>query len=73
MGPVARRLEAGETGPMTDRDVYLKLAAVAEELMRLSGEAESLVGEAALQTAASTVAGTAKAVYEHVLGSEGTH
>jgi hypothetical protein len=58
---------------MTDRDVYLKLAAVAEELMRLSREAESLVGEAALRTAASTVEGTAKAVYDHVLGSEGAH
>ena len=55
---------------MNDRDVYLKLAAVAEELMRLSEDAESLVGEAALRTAAGTLAGTAKAVYEHALGGD---
>lgn len=55
---------------MTDKDVYLKLAEIAEELMRLSEQAESFVGEAALQTAASTLAGTAKAVYEHVMGGE---
>ncbi|WP_293456133.1 hypothetical protein [Phenylobacterium sp.] len=58
---------------MTDRDVYLKLAAVAEELMALSETADTLVGEAALRTAASTIAGTAKAVYEHALGGEGGH
>jgi hypothetical protein len=53
---------------MNDRDVYLKLAGLAEELMKLSDDAETLVGEAALRTAASTLAGTAKAVYEHALG-----
>ena len=58
---------------MNDRDVYLKLAAVAEELMALSEGAESYVGEAALRTAASTIAGTAKAVYEHVMDSDNTH
>lgn len=58
---------------MTDREVYLKLAAVAEELMALSDNAETLVGEAALRTAASTIAGTAKAVYEHALGGDGSH
>jgi hypothetical protein len=55
---------------MTDRDVYLKLAAVAEELQALSDSAESLVGEAALRTAAATLAGTAKAIYDHVLGGD---
>ncbi len=55
---------------MNDRDVYLKLAALAEELMQLSQDAETLVGEAALQAAASTIAGTAKAVYEHALGGD---
>ncbi|MFZ5719146.1 MAG: hypothetical protein ACOY5Y_06725 [Pseudomonadota bacterium] len=55
---------------MTDRDVYLKLAAMAEELLALSESAESLVGEAALRTAASSLAGTAKAVYEHALGGD---
>ena len=58
---------------MTDRDVYLKLAAVADELLQLSQQAESLVGQTALHTAAMTVAGTAKAVYEHVVGGEGSH
>ena len=58
---------------MNDRDVYLKLAAVAEELMTLSEAAESYVGEAALRTAASTIAGTAKAVYYHVMGCDETH
>jgi hypothetical protein len=56
---------------MTDRDVYLKLAAVAEELMALSAQAETLVGQAALTTAASTLAGAAKAVYEHAVGGAG--
>jgi hypothetical protein len=58
---------------MNDLDVYLKLAAMADELMRLSEEAQSLVGQAALSTAASTLAGTAKAVYDHVVGGEGSH
>ena len=62
-----------DKGPMNDRDVYLKLAAVAEDLMTLSEAAESYVGEAALRTAASTIAGTAKAVYDHVMGSDDTH
>lgn len=58
---------------MTDRDVYLKLSAVAEELMALSEAAESVVGETALRTAAGTLAGTAKVIYEHVLGGDGIH
>lgn len=58
---------------MNDRDVYLKLAAVADELMALSEAAETFVGGAALRTAASTLAGTAKAVYDHALGGDGTH
>ena len=62
-----------DKGSMNDRDVYLKLAAVAEDLMTLSEAAESYVGEAALRTAASTIAGTAKAVYDHVMGSDDTH
>jgi hypothetical protein len=55
---------------MNDRDVYLKLAALAEELFGLSNQAESLVGQTALRTAASTIAGTAKAIYDHALGGE---
>jgi hypothetical protein len=55
---------------MTDKDVYLKLAAMAQELMALAEQAETMVGEAALRTAAGTLAGTAKAVYDHALGGE---
>ena len=53
---------------MNDRDVYQLLANVAEELMGLSERAETLVGQTALRTAAGTIAGTAKAIYEHMLG-----
>ncbi|WP_293903339.1 hypothetical protein [Phenylobacterium sp.] len=58
---------------MNDRDVYLKLAEIADELLRLSEAAETYVGETALRTAATTVAGTAKAVYDHVMSGEGSH
>jgi len=58
---------------MTDMDVYLKLSEIADELARLAAEAETYVGNAALQTAASTLAGTAKAVYDHVMSGEGNH
>lgn len=55
---------------MTDRDVYLALSAMAEELARMSQAAESFVGKAALTSTAQTLAGTAKAIYEHVLSGE---
>jgi len=55
---------------MNDRDIYLKLAAMAEELTRLAAEAETLVGETALLHAAATIGGTAKAVYDHAVGGE---
>jgi hypothetical protein len=55
---------------MTDRDVYLKLAAMAEELAALAEAAESVVGQSALQSAARTVAGMAKAIYEHALDGD---
>jgi predicted ATPase with chaperone activity len=55
---------------MNDRDIYLKLTAMAEELTKLAAEAESLVGEMALQHAAATIGGTAKAIYDHALGGE---
>jgi hypothetical protein len=55
---------------MTDRDVYLKLTAMAEELFRMAEEAESLVGETGLKHAAATIAGTAKAIYDHALGGD---
>lgn len=56
---------------MTDRDVYVKLAAMADELRRLSDEAESYVGNAALQAAADSLSGTAQAVYDHCLNDAG--
>ena len=55
---------------MNDRDVYLKLVAISEELQALVGEAETVVGQAALSTMANSLAGTAKVIYEHVLGGE---
>lgn len=58
---------------MNDRDIYQTLATMAEELMALADEADTLVGQTALRTAAGTIAGTAKAVYDHVVGGEGSH
>jgi hypothetical protein len=55
---------------MTDRDVYLKLAAMADELKQLAEQAETVVGDAALRSAASTLAGMARAVYDHALGGD---
>ena len=55
---------------VSDRDVYLKLNAVAEELLRMAEAAESYVGNAALTSAASTLSGTARVIYEHCLGGE---
>jgi hypothetical protein len=60
---------------MTDRDIYMKLAIVAKELNTLAEAAETYVGEAALQAAAATLSGTAKAIYDHCLngGEDGVH
>lgn len=57
---------------MTDREIYETLGAMAQELMSLSEQAETLVGETSLRTAAATLAGTAKAIHDHVL-SGGEH
>lgn len=57
---------------MNDREIYETLGAMAQDLMDLSETAESLVGETALRTAAATLAGTAKAIHDHVL-SGGEH
>jgi hypothetical protein len=65
--------EAAERWAMNDRDVYLKLAEVADELAALADQAESYVGNAALHAAAQTLAGTAKAVYDHIMSGEGSH
>ena len=53
---------------VSDRDVYLKLNAVAEELLRMAEAAESYVGNAALTSAANSLSGTARVIYEHCLG-----
>lgn len=58
---------------MNDRDIYQTLSKLAEQLMAASDEADTLVGQTALRTAAGTIAGTAKAVYEHVMSGEGSH
>lgn len=55
---------------MNDREVYTKLAKMAEELADLAPTCESFVGNAALTTCAQTLAGTAKAVYEHAMEGE---
>ena len=55
---------------MNDREVYLALNAMAEELARLSAEAETFVGKAALTSSAQTLAGAAKVIYEHVLSGD---
>ena len=55
---------------MNDREVYLALNAMAEELARMSAEAESYVGKAALTASAQQIAGTAKVIYEHALSGE---
>jgi len=52
---------------VSDRDVYLKLSAVAKELAQLAEAAESYVGNAALTSAAETLSGTARVIYEHCL------
>ena len=55
---------------MDDREVYLALNAMADELARLAAEAETYVGQAALTSSAQTLAGTAKVIYEHVLAGD---
>lgn len=58
------------TGAMNDREVYLALSAMADELARMAGEAETYVGQAALTASAQQIAGTAKVIYEHALSGE---
>ena len=55
---------------MNDREVYLTLATMAEELARMAAQAETYVGQAALTASAQQLAGTAKAIYEHALSGE---
>lgn len=53
---------------LSDLEVYRRLCAAADELKALEAQAASLVGKTALNTAALSVRGMAKAVYEHSLG-----
>lgn len=55
---------------MNDREVYLALVAMADELDRMAEAAESFIGNAALTSSAQQLAGTAKAIYEHALSGE---
>jgi len=53
--------------PLSDLEVYQRLSALASELERLAEQGASLVGETALLTAAQSVRGMAKVIYEHVI------
>lgn len=55
---------------MNDRDVYIKLTGLVEELVRMAEQAESLAGETGLRHAAAVIAGTAQAIYEHALDGD---
>ncbi len=55
--------------PVTDIAVYQKLSEIADELDQMTSEGPTLVGEAALGTAARTVRGMASAVYQHILST----
>ena len=70
---VALAAKPAYVAAMNDRDIYETLSMIADELMKLSEKAETVVGHTALETAASTIAGTAKAVYDHVVGGESSH
>jgi hypothetical protein len=56
---------------VSDIAVYQKLSEIADELDQLAAEGASLVGEAALLTAARTVRGMANAVYQHIMSDSG--
>ena len=56
--------------PVTDIAVNQKLSEIADDLDQLASEGPSLVGEAALNTAARTVRGMATAVYQHIMSTD---
>jgi hypothetical protein len=56
--------------PISDLEVYKRLAEVAEEFERMQAQGPSLVGGAALNTASRTLRGMAQAVYEHSLAAD---
>jgi hypothetical protein len=54
---------------VSDIAVYQKLSEVADELDQMAAEGATLVGDAALNTAAKTVRGMASAVYKHIMSA----
>lgn len=52
---------------ISDIAVYQKLTELADELDEMAAKGATLVGEAALLTAARTVRGMASAVYKHIM------
>jgi hypothetical protein len=56
---------------VSDIEVYQKLCAVADDLDGMAAEGASLIGDAALTTAARTVRGMANAVYEQIMSDAG--
>ncbi|HEX4712231.1 hypothetical protein [Phenylobacterium sp.] len=54
---------------VSDIAVYQKLSAIADELDQMASEGATLVGNAALTTAARTVRGMAGAVYQHIMNN----
>lgn len=55
---------------VSDIAVYQKLSEIADDLDAMAGQGASLVGEAALLTAARTVRGMASAVYGQIMSTE---
>lgn len=52
---------------VSDITVYQKLTEIADELDALAAGGATLVGDAALATAARTVRGMATVVYQHIM------
>lgn len=52
---------------VSDIAVYQKLSEIADELDSMAAEGATLVGEAALGTAARTVRGMATVIYQHIM------
>lgn len=52
---------------VTDIAVYRKLVEIADDLEAMAAEGASLVGNAALTTAANNARGMAAAVYKHLM------
>jgi hypothetical protein len=52
---------------VSDISVYQKLTAIADELDQMASRGATLVGTAALDTAARTVRGMASAVYQRIM------